>query len=542
MSANIDPSRTSTPTDGSSSRTDLLEQLKARLDPSLFAAVSGKFNSYEFQLQNAQLKVQVLEERLRLARIAKYGPGSEKLSSLQLELLEHEPGVSNVEVAAESERETLPGSSQDVKKKRRPHPGRQTLPADLPRVEKIVACTPEQCRCGSCGAETKVIGYEVSEVLDVKPAEYFVHVIKREKRACSKCEEQGVATAPIAARIIDKSLVSDGIIIDTIICKYGNHSPLYRQSAILLRDAGIDISRATMCGWIMTVGEMLAPVVGAMRNQLLAGDYIQADETTVDVQTHDRRGKNHQAYLWQYGSPGSSVVFDFRMGRGREGPARFLDKFEGILQTDGYVAYESGVGGPKMVHAACWSHARRGFVDAIKVNKLDVASIGIVELMDKLFAIDAGAREEKMDHAARHALRQKEGPPLLEKIHAQILELSKNVLPKSAAGEACGYTIKLWKKLSCFLEHPELELSNNLAENSMRGIALGRKNWTHIGSRQAGPRVAAILSALESCRRLKIPVREYLNEILPGLANRSIQQLDDLTPAAWIARHTPDSL
>ena len=542
MSANIDPSRTSTPTDGSSSRTDLLEQLKARLDPSLFAAVSGKFNSYEFQLQNAQLKVQVLEERLRLARIAKYGPGSEKLSNLQLELLEHEPGVSNVEVAAESERETLPGSSQDVKKKRRPHPGRQTLPADLPRVEKIVACTPEQCRCGSCGAETKVIGYEVSEVLDVKPAEYFVHVIKREKRACSKCEEQGVATAPIAARIIDKSLVSDGIIIDTIICKYGNHSPLYRQSAILLRDAGIDISRATMCGWIMTVGEMLAPVVGAMRNQLLAGDYIQADETTVDVQTHDRRGKNHQAYLWQYGSPGSSVVFDFRMGRGREGPARFLDKFEGILQTDGYVAYESGVGGPKMVHAACWSHARRGFVDAIKVNKLDVASIGIVELMDKLFAIDAGAREEKMDHAARHALRQKEGPPLLEKIHAQILELSKNVLPKSAAGEACGYTIKLWKKLSCFLEHPELELSNNLAENSMRGIALGRKNWTHIGSRQAGPRVAAILSVLESCRRLKIPVREYLNEILPGLANRSIQQLDDLTPAAWIARHTPDSL
>lgn len=542
MSANIDPSRTSTPTDGSSSRTDLLEQLKARLDPSLFAAVSGKFNSYEFQLQNAQLKVQVLEERLRLARIAKYGPGSEKLSSLQLELLEHEPGVSNVEVAAESERETLPGSSQDVKKKRRPHPGRQTLPADLPRVEKIVACTPEQCRCGSCGAETKVIGYEVSEVLDVKPAEYFVHVIKREKRACSKCEEQGVATAPIAARIIDKSLVSDGIIIDTIICKYGNHSPLYRQSAILLRDAGIDISRATMCGWIMTVGEMLAPVVGAMRNQLLAGDYIQADETTVDVQTHDRRGKNHQAYLWQYGSPGSSVVFDFRMGRGREGPARFLDKFEGILQTDGYVAYESGVGGPKMVHAACWSHARRGFVDAIKVNKLDVASIGIVELMDKLFAIDAGAREERMDHAARHALRQKEGPPLLEKIHAQILELSKNVLPKSAAGEACGYTIKLWKKLSCFLEHPELELSNNLAENSMRGIALGRKNWTHIGSRQAGPRVAAILSVLESCRRLKIPVREYLNEILPGLANRSIQQLDDLTPAAWIARHTPDSL
>ena len=158
--------------------------------------------------------------------------------------------------------------------------------------------------------------------------------------------------------------------------------------------------------------------------------------------------------------------------------------------------------------------------------------------MDKLFAIDARARDEKMDHSERHALRQQEAPPLLDKIHAQILELSKKVLPKSAAGEACTYTIKLWKKLTCFLEYPELELSNNIAENSMRGVALGRKNWIHIGSQQAGPRVAAILSVVESCRRLRVPVREYLNEILPGLANRSIQEVADITPAKWAARHS----
>jgi len=256
------------------------------------------------------------------------------------------------------------------------------------------------------------------------------------------------------------------------------------------------------------------------------------------VQMHDRRGKNHQAYLWQYGTPGGAMIFDFRMGRGREGPANILDKFEGILQTDGFISYVSGVGGPKMVHAACWSHSRRKFVDAIKLNKLDAASISIVELMDKLFAIDARARDEKMDHKARHALRQQEAPPLLDKIDAQILALSKNVLPKSAAGEACTYTVKLWKKLTCFLEYPELELSNNLAENSMRGVALGRNNWIHIGSQQAGPRVAAILSVVESCRRLKIPVRDYLNEVLPGLANRSIQEVADITPAKWAARHS----
>jgi transposase len=295
------PAAMSTPGNSSSLSSDLLEQLKEQLPESLFATVSGAIAAYEKQLdtksnelQYARLKIQLLEEKLRLQRIAKYGPGSEKLSNLQLELLEFEPGVSNVEVTAESERDALPPTPE--KKKRRKHPGRQTLPADLPRVERVIACTPEQCICGNCGTGTKVIGYEVSEVLEVKPAEYFVEVTKREKRACKKCEEQGVAMAPLPVRIIDKSLVSDRIIIDTIVGKYADHNPLYRQSVIFLRDAGIDISRATMCGWVMTVGEMLAPVVGAMRRELLAGSYIQADETTVDVQMHDRRGKNHQAY------------------------------------------------------------------------------------------------------------------------------------------------------------------------------------------------------------------------------------------------------
>ena len=291
----------------------------------------------------------------------------------------------------------------------------------------------------------------------------------------------------------------------------------------------------TNFGWVMTVGEMLMPIVGAMRRELLAATYIQADGTPVDVQTHDRRGKNHQAYLWQYGTPGASTVFDFRLGRGREGPARFLDNFEGILQTDGYVAYDRGVGGTRMVHAACWSHARRQFVDAIKLNKLDTASIGIVELMDKLFAIDARARDEKMNHAARHALRQQEAPPLLEKIREQILAMSRNVLPKSAAGKACIYTLTLWKRLEHFLDYPELELSNNLAENSMRGVALGRKNWRHIGSQQAGPKVAAILSVVEDCRRIGLPIREYLAAVLPGLDNRSIHSLEQLTPAGYAA-------
>ncbi len=178
-------------------------------------------------------------------------------------------------------------------------------------------------------------------------------VTKREKRACRSREEDGVAAAP--ARIVDKGLVSDRVVIDTVISKYSDHLPLYRQSVILERETGVEISRATLDGWVMRVGELLIPVAAAIGRELVGGSYIQADETPVDVQMHDGRGQNHQAYLWQYSRPGGSAVFDFRLGRGREGPKGFLGNFEGLRQTDGYAAYEK-VGGPKLVHACCWTH------------------------------------------------------------------------------------------------------------------------------------------------------------------------------------------
>ncbi len=537
VSATLHPSQTSIPSPARSFPAELLEQLKAQLPASLFGAVSEKIAAHEKQLDTtsnelhyAQLKIQVLEERLRQQRIAKYGPGSETLSDLQLELLELEPGVSSQEVAAESGREALPPSTPARQKRK--HPGRQTLPVDLPRVEKIIACMQEQCVCGNCGGETAVIGYEVSEVLSVKPAEYFVEVTKREKRVCRRCEEQGVAIAPAPVRIIDKSLVSDQVIIDTVMNKYADSLPLYRQSAMLKRDVGIDISRATMDGWVMRVGELLTPVVAAMRAELLGGGYIQADETPVDVQMRDGRRQNKQAYLWQYGSPSGSAVFDFRMGRERDGPLRFLGDDEGILQTDGYAAYDR-VGEPKMVHAACWAHARRNFVDAVKLNPQDAVATRAVVLMDELFAIDARARAEQMDLAARHALRQQQLPPLPDRLRAHTLAAQKSSLPSSATGKAAHYTLALWQKLTRLLDHPELELSNNIAENSMRPISIGRKNWIHVGNAQAGPKIAAIFSVVESCRRLRLPIRHYLAAVLPGLADTSIQRLADLTPAAW---------
>jgi len=484
------------------------------------------------KLQYAELRIRVLEERLRLMRIEKYGAGGEKLSHAQMQLFELEPVVSEMIQQAESEHAPVHRSIRESHK----HPGRQELPANLPRVERILPCTPDQRVCKRCGRETLVIGYEESSQLDVEPAKYFVLVTKREKRACRSCEELGVASAPLPPRIIEKCLASDRIVIDTVVSKYCNHTPLHRQSMILERDTGLEISRATLDGWVLKVGELLIPMVAAMRRELISGTYIQADETPVDVQMREGRGKNHQAYLWQYGRPGGCVVFDFRLGRGRDGPKRFLGQFDGILQTDGYAAYDQ-IGGTRMVHAACWAHARRQFFEAVQLNPRDPVATPIVARIDELFAVDADARRKALTSAERHVRRQETAKPLLDDVRSKIEAAQSIALPSSALSKACRYALTLWRKLTRFLEHPELELSTNLAENSMRPVALGRKNWLHIGSPHAGPKVAAILSIVESCRRLQIPVRDYFSTILPGLADLPIRCLPDLAPAVWVARH-----
>ena len=461
------------------------------------------------------------------------GPRSETLSDLQLELLaDQEPGTTLDEVEAEAQRPPL---AEAPRRERRPHPGRQRLPENLPRVEEVVLCAKQTC--GKCGAETAVIGYDESEQLDVEPARYFVRVIKREKRACRCCQAGTVTMPPLAPRIVEKGLASDRVVVETIVAKYSDHLPLYRQEAILQRDAGLEIGRATLDGWVMRVGELLIPVVGAMREDLLGESYLQADETIVAVQMHDQRGADHQAYLWQYGKPGGETVFDFRLGRGREGPQKFLGKWEGILQTDGYQAYD-GIGGPKLVHVGCWAHARRKFVDAVKVNRDDAAAIQMVMRMDALFLVDRDARARQMTIEERLASRRQHAEVWAEEIREECAKLVSTVLPKSALGRAVGYTLNMWPKLRRCFDYAEVELSNNLAENSMRPVALGRKNWLHVGSAKAGPKVAAILSIVESCRRLGVPVKDYLLSVLPGLDRRKLSEIPQLTPSRWaVARN-----
>ena len=504
----------------------------AVLDPQArIAVLERELHWASLKIQVQDVKIRVLEERLRQRRIQLLGPHSETLSDLQLKLLaEEEPGVTRQEVEVEARREPL---APKPARERKPHPGRRPLPENLPRVEQVIACAEANCK--RCGRETAVIGYDESEVLDYEPARWLVRVIKREKRVCAVCSKNGcgtVAMPELAPRIVEKGLASDAVVIQTVIAKYCDHLPLYRQQAILEREAGVEISRATLDGWVMRVGELLQPMVEAMRRDLLAASYLQADETTVPVQMHDERGADHQAYLWQYGSPGGETVFEFQLGRGREGPRKFLGEWEGILQTDGYQAYDH-IGGEKLVHVGCWAHARRKFVDAVKVNPQDAAAVVMVTRMDALFLVDRQARREQLSVAQRLALRREHADSWATEIHDACVSLRQTVLPKSALGQAVAYTLNMWPKLRRCFDYAEVELSNNLAENSMRPVALGRKNWLHIGSAQSGPKVAAILSVVESCRRLGVPVKDYLLAVLPGMARRKLSEIASLTPARW---------
>jgi hypothetical protein len=272
------------------------------------------------KLQYAELQIRVQEERLRLMRIEKYGACGEKLSQAQMQLFELAPVVSEMIEKAETDHAPVRRPTKGSGK----HPGRQELPANLPRVERVLPCKPDQRVCTRCGRETVVIGYEESSQLNV-PAKYFVLVTKREKRACRLCE-----------------------------------------------------------------------------------------------------------------------VFDFRLGRGRDGPKRFLGQFEGILQTDGYAAYDQ-IGGPRMVHAACWSHARRQFFEAVQLNPRDPVATPIVARMDELFSVDADARRGALSVAARHIRRQETARPLLDDIRRKIEAAQSFALPSSALSKACQYALGLWK-------------------------------------------------------------------------------------------------
>ena len=489
----------------------------------------------EKALQDKDKLLQIQDEKIRLLNLRLWGPKGEKLSPAQTALLLDEASVTTAEVQQEAQRPP-PEKENPLPKAKAPrpnHPGREKLPQHLERREVVIPCHPQDCRCDQCGAERPIIGYETSEELVCEPAIIYVRVTKREKRGSHCLEEQGVATAPAPAKIVPKSKLSDEFIIEALAQKFQQHLPVYRQCAVLADNYNIELSRKTVTDSLLAAGELLRAVVRAQAADLLRGSYLQADETPVPVQTGEKTGRNHQAYLWQFGRPGGPVVFDFQMGRGREGPETFLRGFTGKLQCDGYRVYDKL--GEGIIYVACMAHLRRGFVEASKLAPRNPLPVEILARIGQLYQVEDQARKGSLGPEQRLILRQEQSAPILAALQTRLMEIRQQIAPGGKLAQACDYALGQWSRMEEYLKDGRVEIDNNWCEGGMRPLALGRKNWLHIGSPEAGPKVAAIASIVETCRRLDINLRAYLTDVLPKLGDWPSKRVAELTPAAWKA-------
>ena len=536
------------------------QQLRSRID-GIFRGLSQSFGERlerrdaeikqrDTEIARLKLDLKLREEQLRLMRLEKYGPKSEKLSPSQHLLLDLEPGVQAAEIdkeaslpesdkqldrAAAEAAEAAAGESKSKTKAPRyikAHPGRSALPAHLERREVIIPCEE--------GAEGELIGYDEKEELVIKKAEFYVNVIKREKRKITSGPRSTILTAPAPPRIIEKGQLSNSLIVELLVSKYCDHLPIYRQMKTWQRDHGIQLDTALPLRAVMSAGRLLQPLARLIGEELKAGGLIQADETRVSVLQSHGKGKNDTAWFWQYSRPGGLVYFDYQDSRRRAGPGEFLKDYTGRLQSDGYEVY-TPLGKALRSHAGCWAHVRRKFDKASKVAPKEAPcadSARVLGRIAELYAIEAKAREHQLSSEARLKLRLENG--LVEKLtafKAEVLRIrqSVHVLPASQLGKACDYVMGQWAKLEVYASDGDIEIDNNWCENAMRPIALGRKNWLHLGSQESGPVVAAIMSVIASAQRAGHNLRDYLTDVFERLCDPSfpVTRLSELLPSHW---------
>lgn len=478
-------------------------------------------------IHELQRKNEGLSHRLDLLLRRVYGQSSERIDPLQLLLF----GQQMAEAAEKAEQAA--SDEDETSKPRRKGHGRRPLPADLPRHRVEHPIDQEQLTCPCCGGQRRRIGEVVTEQLDYIPASLFVLQHVRPKYACRKCEEGGVATAPRSAesQLIEKGLPGPGVVTQVIVSKYLEHTPLYRQEGMFARH-GVPLARSTMCGWMAEAANLLEPLVKRMGSEIRQSKVTGTDDTPVPVQEKGR-GKTKTGRMWVYLGDADHpyTVFDYTPTRSREGPLRWLAGYEGYLQADAYAGYDALYRGGKVIEVGCWAHARRKFHDAR--NSDTQRSHHVLGLIRQLYAIEKQAKKRELDAAARAALRQEQVKPILDQLRKYLLNERDAVLPQSPIGEAITYTLNQWEALVRYTSDGDLAIDNNAAENAIRPLALGRKNYLFLGS-DAGGRTAAILySVIASARRAGIDVWLYLRDLLTRLPSAPMSELPNFLPDRW---------
>lgn len=406
----------------------------------------------------------------------------------------------------------------EVKKKQeRIHPGRNPLPASLRREEIILEPLEEVTDC-------VCIGQEITEVLEVKAAEFYVKRFVRPKYA--RKQEEGVAIAALPSRVIDKGIAGSSVLAMLIISKFVDHLPIHRQIAIFKR-IGIELKYNTVLDWGNESLKVLQALYDLLRKKVFETGYIQADETTLKVLDDEKKGKTHQGYLWAYRSPLKKLVFfEYQPGRDKSGPAELLKNFKGYLQTDGYGGYDQFALRKDIEVLNCMAHARRYFMEAQDNDKVR-AEYALTRIQE-LYAIEREIKELTTEE--RYKIRQEKSIPILKELGKWMVDQHPQITPKSSIGKALEYSMKRWKELSHYTTNGNLQIDNNLVENAIRPIALGRKNYLFAGSHESAQRIAMIYSLLGTCQANNVNPQEWLTKVFEEIPNRTVNNLEDLLP------------
>jgi transposase len=479
------------------------------------------------------LEIQQLREYVRLLKSQRFGASSERIHRDQLGLFNEAEQL----VDEDAQEEAL----IEVPSHTRARSGRRRLPSWMPREEILHDLFEEEKICAHDGHALVEIGRETSEQVEFIPATARVLVHVRPRYGCPRCKT-GVRIAPMPPQPIPKSIASASILAYVAVSKYADALPLYRQQGMLER-IGIDVSRATLAAWMIKMGVLVGPLINLMREELLESGFVQCDESRYQVLKELGKTAESLSYIWvqratAHGHP--LILYEYDRSRSAEVPKRLFEGYEGVLQTDGYEGYGAIGREPGIIHAGCWAHARRKFMDAMKVGgknrkkgakrskKQSKAEAGL-RFIQKLYAIERDVKDASPEE--RYRVRQDRSLPILADLRQWLDESLGAVVPQSLTGKALGYLDGQWTKLVRVFDHGEVPLDTNLVENAIRPFAIGRKNWMFADTVHGAEASANLYSLVETAKANGLEPWAYLERVFEQIPRaETLEDLDALLP------------
>lgn len=517
-----------------------LEEMAAR-DAKL-ATLESELSHTQSLLAQAKAEIELLQQKIDILARRIFGKTSEQLSSEQLQLLFQElnaPGPAlGKEFSPQIETVNSAGRSKQTPREKKPSGPR--LPEHLPVQENVII--PDEVK--EAPENWRRIGEEVSERLDYEPARFIRLRTVRPKYVPRGNNEAPPKIARLPESILERSIVTPGLLAQVLVSKYCDHIPLYRQESIYWSRHGVWLPRQTMSQWVWLGSDWLRPIYDEIRREVMGEGYVQVDETPIRYLAPGH-GETKRGYLWTCHNPGGDVFYSWHTSRAASCLETIIPvDFSGIIQCDGYAGYDAFARKreEEIELAGCWAHVRRAFFEA--QESAPRAAGLILHLIGNLYDLEQRLRAVRAGPKLRGLERQRECRALIARIQRTLLfwKNQRRFTPKSLMGKAINYALGEWSSLLLYLENGRVEIDNNLVENSIRPTAVGKKNWLFFGDANAGERGAIIYTVIESCRRRGIDPYAYLRDIFTRLPNATNWQIKDLTPEAWAKarRSTPE--